>query len=366
MRVAIRHRCCAIVLAAVAATCAPAIARQGAAHQDSPRELVVGVKRAPPFVIGEPGGYGGLAVELWEETARENGWHYRYREYDLAGLLDAVASGKVDIAIGAITTTAKREARMDFSHPLTSSGLAIAVRNEWVAGWFAVVRAVFSAGFLKVIGALGLILLVVGWLAWLFEHRRNPEQFGGTRASGVFSGVWWAMVTMTTVGYGDVAPRTVGGRLLGLAWMLTALVIVSFFTAAITSTLTVGQLNSQVGTAEDLEGMRIGSVAGSTSTAWLKSRHLPFTDSADLEAALQQLADGRLDVVVYDAPLLQWTIRQQFAGQLRVLPIMLEREDYAFALPPGSRLREPVNASLLRRITAADWRERVAAYLGGG
>lgn len=356
-------RFCALLLAVTTAVFLPAMAREDA---PPPAELVVGVKRAPPFVIASASGYEGLAADLWEEAARENGWRYRYREYDLAGLLDAVARGEVDVAIGAITTTAAREARMDFSHPITSSGLAIAVRSEWAAGWFAVVRAVFSLGFLKVIGALCLVLVVVGWLAWLLEHRRNPEQFGGTRANGVFSGVWWAMVTMTTVGYGDLAPRTVGGRLLGLAWMLTALVIVSFFTAAITSTLTVGQLSSRIETAGDLRGMHIGSVADSTSTGWLESQHLSFTESANLPDALARLADGRLDVVVYDAPLLQWTIRQRFAGQLRVLPIVLERQDYAFALPPGSALREPVNASLLRRITAPDWRERVAGYLGGG
>jgi hypothetical protein len=39
------------------------------------------------------------------------------------------------------------------------------------------------------------------------------------------------MVTMTTVGYGDTAPKTVPGRILGLVWMLAALVFVSLFTA---------------------------------------------------------------------------------------------------------------------------------------
>jgi ABC-type amino acid transport substrate-binding protein len=205
--------------------------------------LLVGVKVAPPFVIEDHGHYSGLAIDLWQEIAADHGWKYVYRPYDLDGLLQAVSDSKVDVALGAITATAAREQRMDFAHPITSSGLAVAVRGGQTAGWLAVARALVSPAFLKVIGSLTLLLLVVGFLVWLLEHKRNPEQFGGSRRQGIFSGFWWAMVTMTTVGYGDTAPRTVGGRIIGLVWMLAALLIVSFFTAAITSALTVGQLS---------------------------------------------------------------------------------------------------------------------------
>ncbi|MGA9421135.1 MAG: transporter substrate-binding domain-containing protein [Rhodanobacteraceae bacterium] len=328
------------------------------------RPLVVGVKVAPPFVIADGSGYRGLAVELWQEVAADHGWKYRYQRHDLDGLLNAVANNQVDVGLGAITTTAERERRMDFAHPITSSGLGIAVRSDENAGWIAVVRALVSPAFLKVIGTLALLLLVVGVLAWLVEHKHNPEQFGGSRTQGIFSGFWWAMVTMTTVGYGDIAPRTVGGRVLGLVWMLTALLVVSFFTASITSALTVGKLSSRVRSADDLSHVHVVSVAQSTSGAWLKREHIAFDDSQDLDAALQRLAAGSVNAVVYDAPLLRWTIRERYSSSLRVLPINLERQDYAFALPSGSPLREAIDTSLLQRINAPGWRERLAKYFG--
>lgn len=210
------------------------------------RELVVGVKVAPPFVVQGGDRYSGLAIDLWEESAADHGWKYRYEAHDLEGLLSAVEKKEVDVGLGAITATADRERRMDFAHPITSSGLGVAVRNEEGAGWLAVARALVSPAFLKVIGALCLLLLTVGLLAWVFERKRNPEQFGGTKRQGIFAGFWWAMVTMTTVGYGDVTPRTVPGRLLGMVWMLTALIVISFFTASITSALTVGKLSNSV------------------------------------------------------------------------------------------------------------------------
>ncbi|HEX5962048.1 MAG TPA: transporter substrate-binding domain-containing protein [Rhodanobacteraceae bacterium] len=346
----------------------PALAQQAptpAASAPPPaKTLIVGVKVAPPFVIDDDGHYRGLAIELWQEAASDHGWKYSYRPYDLAGLLDAVKTGQVDVGLGAITATSAREQDMDFSHTITCSGLGVAVRNQGGSGWLAVVQALGSPAFLKVIGLLVLLLLVVGTLVWALEHRGNPDQFGGSRAQGMFSGFWWAMVTMTTVGYGDTAPRSVPGRILGLLWMLVALVVVSFFTASITSALTVGKLHSQITSASDLDKVRVASVADSTSGAWLKRNLDAYLHAGSLDAALRDLDAGTVDAVVYDAPLLKWKIHQDYRGRLRVLPITLERQDYAFALPTGSPLREPINTSLLQRINAPDWKGRFNKYFG--
>jgi ABC-type amino acid transport substrate-binding protein len=326
--------------------------------------LLVGVKVAPPFVIENHGHYSGLAIDLWQEIAADHGWKYVYQPYDLDGLLQAVSDSKVDVALGAITATAAREQHMDFAHPIISSGLAVAVRGGQTAGWLAVAQALVSPAFLKVIGSLALLLLVVGFLIWLLEHRRNPEQFGGSRSQGIFSGFWWAMVTMTTVGYGDTAPRTVGGRVIGLVWMLSALLIVSFFTASITSALTVGQLSERIRSVADLGGVRIASLPGSTSASWLDRQQFDYVKVRDVDAALAELAAGRVDAVVYDEPLLRWDIRRHYRGQLKVLPLLLERQDYAFALPTGSRLREPIDTSLLQRINAPNWPQRLDNAFG--
>ncbi|MEO9078406.1 MAG: transporter substrate-binding domain-containing protein [Rhodanobacter sp.] len=333
--------------------------------QSANQPLIVGVKVAPPFVIEDHGHYSGLAIDLWQEVAADHGWKYVYKPYDLEGLLDAVSDSKVDVGLGAITATAAREKRMDFAHPITSSGLGVAVRGGQSAGWLAVVRALISPAFLKVIGTLTLLLFVVGFLVWLLEHKSNPEQFGGSRRQGIFSGFWWAMVTMTTVGYGDTAPRTVGGRIIGLFWMLAALVIVSFFTASITSALTVGQLSDRIRSAEDLGGMQVASVPSSTSSNWLERQKYGYTKATNVDAALADLAADRVDAVVYDAPLLRWDIQQHYRGTLKVLPLVLERQDYAFALPTGSKLREPIDTSLLQRINAPDWPLRVQKAFGG-
>ena len=46
-------------------------------------------------------------------------------------------------------------------------------------------------------------------------------------------GMWWALVTLTTVGYGDIAPVTLGGRITGAALMLSGIGVLAFITASI-------------------------------------------------------------------------------------------------------------------------------------
>jgi ABC-type amino acid transport substrate-binding protein len=169
---------------------------------------------------------------------------------------------------------------------------------------------------------------------------------------------------MTTVGYGDKAPQTVGGRAIALIWMFAAIILISGFTAAITSTLTVGELESQIHGPEDLPGLRVTTVAGSTSEKYLNSQFIDCITYQSLDDAVYALVDGEADAAVYDAPILRYLAHTRYRGRMRVLPGVFERQDYGFVLPAGSELREPINQELLRVIGEPDWRRLLERYLG--
>lgn len=72
----------------------------------------------------------------------------------------------------------------------------------------------------------------------------------------IWEGMWWALQTITTVGYGDVTPTTTAGKLVGVVIMLQGIAFVVIVTAAITSTF-VARAQAQHGGDEDLATQRL-------------------------------------------------------------------------------------------------------------
>jgi len=66
-------------------------------------------------------------------------------------------------------------------------------------------RTLYMSGFLMII-----MLVLSASLMYLIEHDAQPQAF-----ADIPSAMWWALVTLTTVGYGDVTPVTVLGKVLG-------------------------------------------------------------------------------------------------------------------------------------------------------
>lgn len=352
------------LLALLTILCPLLIALPAQGQSITETRLTIGTKEAPPFAMkGEDGTWRGISIELWRAVAEELGLSYEFEERTLEGLLDGVADGSLDAAIAAITITPEREETIDFSHPFFTTGLGIAVPKGGGAAWWAVLRQAFSIEFLQVVASLALVLLVAGLLLWLFERRRNADQFeSGIR--GVGSAFWWSAVTMTTVGYGDKAPVTLGGRIVALVWMFTAVIIISSFTASIASSLTVNQLGGMVEGLEDLPTVRTGAAGPSTATAFLTEAGISFRAYDTPEAGLADLASGRVEAFVYDVPILQYIARSKFQGEIDVLSETLDRQDYGVALPFDSPLREPVNLAILRYIGTPAWDNLRTRYLG--
>jgi polar amino acid transport system substrate-binding protein len=348
-----------------AGAAAPAGAEPAAVLPRPGQPLRVGTKQAPPFALRDPetGAWRGLSIDLWQRVADRLGVRYELVEDDLPGLLAGVRQGEVDVAVAALTVTSAREETMDFSHPFHTSGLAIGVGSRHGAGTWALARRVLSPNLAKVLGLLALVLLAAGALVWLAERRRN-EDFGGRPLAGLGSGFWWAAVTMTTVGYGDKAPRTFAGRAIALVWMFASVITISGFTAAIASSLTLAGLALPVEGPDDLGRVSVATVERSTSQAYLAERGVDARAFPDIASALAAVADGEPVAVVYDRPILRWLARREHAEAIELLPAVFERQDYAFALPPGSPWREPINRALLEEIADPAWQERVADYLG--
>ncbi|MCJ2177077.1 transporter substrate-binding domain-containing protein [Novosphingobium sp. 2580] len=353
----------AVVVSLVLAALSMVMPPRAVAAEAVPAKMHIATREAPPFAMkGADGQWHGLAIDLWRSIAAEQGYDYRFVETGLDDMVDGVADGRYAASVGALTITADREEKVDFTQPFTTTGFGIAVRKSPTA-WLALMQNFFTWGFFKAVLALSALLLLVGFLFWLAERKRNPEEFADN-ASGIGSGFWFSAVTMTTVGYGDKAPRTPAGKAIALVWMFTAIIIISTFTGMIASSLTAGRLTGAITRPDDLAQVAVGSISGTASDDWLRRERIAFAGYPSVEAGLAALKDGKIDAFVYDEPLLRYVVRQSHTKDLQLVPGTFGRQDYGIAFHQGSPLREPFDVSLLRYIRSHEWREAVAQTLG--
>ncbi len=82
------------------------------------------------------------------------------------------------------------------------------------------------------IGVSFVFILGFAFVIYEVEHEVQPDAY-----SNIFDAIWWAVISLTSVGYGDVYPLTTSGRLLTLAMVLTGMGIVAVPTALLASAL---------------------------------------------------------------------------------------------------------------------------------
>jgi len=337
------------------------------AQDDSvpPDKVLVGVIDAPPFAMKtKDGSWEGLSIELWQAIVQELGVEFELREYSSEQLLDAVRRGEVDV-IPALAATEEHEILMDLSLPFLRSGSAIAVAAKPTEhSWLHFAGRLVSLNLLPVIGLLILMSLTAGAIVWLFEARRNPEMFGGGIVRGVGHGIWWAIVTLTTVGYGDTAPKTLGGRMVALIWMLASVILIASFTAAVTTSFTVGELQGKVRGLSDLPDVRVGSLSKSQALNFLAKRGITVLPFENAEDGLQAIVDKKIDAFVFNEAVLKHLVKTQFSGRVQVLATTFDHYYVSMAVPSGSPLREPLNRALLEITGKDDWLGMVKFYLG--
>ncbi len=99
---------------------------------------------------------------------------------------------------------------------------------------FAIVLQAFEENgvlFVLAFGVLGVATLLGGSSMYLVEVRENPG------IATILDGMWWALVTTTTVGFGDIAPVTGLGRIIGAVMMVAGMFTLALFAGIVGSSL---------------------------------------------------------------------------------------------------------------------------------
>lgn len=324
--------------------------------------VLVGIKHAPPFAIKTESGWEGLTIEIWKKIEQTHNIHTIYREMDITQLTSALSNGQIDIGLGAISVSSEREKSFDFSNSFYPSGFGVMFESDKTTALKIVLNLV-SGTFIRVVLLLCLVLLLVGLFIWLVERKKNPDEFEGG-LKGLFSGFWWSAVTMTTVGYGDKSPKSPAGKAIGLIWMFSSLIMISYFTASIASALTVQQFESRIEHPSDLEHVKVAVTEGSIAANYLSENRIPYLQAANLDELTKMLESGTIDAVLGDYPLLRYHAHNSGNSKLKMLPHKLQEFFYAFGMAHGFKFSEEVNTTLQEYIESEEWQDELYKYFG--
>lgn len=308
----------------------------------------VAVKDTPPFVmVGSDGKVEGFSVELVEEIGRRLDPPRTPRfdvQPNLDSQLETVADGKVDLGIAATTITAERQKRLDFSQPFFRSGLGILVRPG-TPGLGVVARVLTGEIVWVAIGTV-LYILLCAHLIWWAE--RGSDAFDDRWFPGVATGVWWVIVSMSTVGYGDVVPKKAISKVLAVMIIFTGIMLFGVAVASFSSALTVQNLQSDISGPEDLKGRRVAVIGNTTGAVAVQGRGARLVEVATVAEAAAKVSGGEADAAVHDLPLLQYHVKSHPEEGLSVVDVVFEPANYGMTFPAGSELRRDVNVVLLQ------------------
>jgi polar amino acid transport system substrate-binding protein len=311
------------------------------------KEIIVGVSELPPLSLDFRGIFSGFEIDFWEQVAKDCKLKFKYQKIAFKDVFQYLSKGKIDVALGGITRNREREELFDFTYFTLESGLLILVSNQNKPSFFKTIANFLKHGYKKLLWAILAILFFIfacGNTLWFVER---GSAFSQNYFPGIFESLWWTVITITTVGYGDYIPETWAGKAAASVVVIIGYLFFGFFIAEIASLITVSRIKSDIESYGDLAGKNVAAMKGTTSIKTLRKIGANVVSVPKIEKAYEKLKEGEVDAVVYDAPALMYHARGDESKDFLIKGDIFEPQTYAFIFRSNDPLREKVNQSIL-------------------
>lgn len=329
-----------------------AVAQPEPTPEPAPQPVSVAIHTYEPFVMQTSSGeWTGFSIEIWNQVAERLGWTTDYLTTDdVRGQLAAVAEGRADVAIGAISLTSQREKSLDFSQPTLEGGLQILVpvqdTRPSVPGLGGYLDLLFSRTMLIWLSAAVVVSIIPAHIFWLIERRSTKPVVSRSYFPGVVQSFGWGIGSL--VGRQSTSATRTFTKTLAILWGFAGIVFVAFYSANLSATLTVAKLESTINGPADLYGKSVATVADTTASEFLSTMGIDATETRTAEHAYHLLREEGYEAVVFDAPALRYYVAHRGEGVAVLAGPVFQEQDQGFVFSNGSPLREPVNQALLQ------------------
>lgn len=310
--------------------------------------LTVGVYVHPPFVMEADGNFHGMAIDLWEWLADQLDLESDYVELGNVGeLVNATASGEIDVAVTNLTVTRNRAERLDFTHPWFDAGQRIMVNEDRGAGFSAVVAGLSESGHLRAYAWIALVIVLATILVTLFD-RHFDEDFPRRWRDGIAES-FYTVMSVATSGRMPARKNLFGwlGRIWQGLWLVCGIAVLAYVTSSVTSVMTTLSLTNQINNVSDLPGHVVGVQPGSVSEDYAKQAGLNTRPFEHIDEAVEALVDGRIEAIIGDAPVLEYYAHTNPDQPVTVVGPIFEPDKYAFGLVHQSELTRPLTVELI-------------------
>ena len=255
-------------------------------------EIRVGTKVSEPFVFHDESGYYGISISLVDKLMENIKKDYSLKKID--DIIESLQSNSIDIGIYNMSITSDRERYIDYTTPYYVTNLAYAYEKERKG----VISTLLNSEFLKFLVILVISIFTIGILMYLLKEVKT-----------ISDGAWFATVTSTTVGYGDISPKSVSARIITVFWMFTSLILVSSFTATLSSSMIINYVEQDV----DLTNKTVGVVLNSTGHQYYKGKDVKYYNSQ--KVLVHALENKEVDVIIYDEAPIKYCLSNKYAIQ---------------------------------------------------
>jgi ABC-type amino acid transport substrate-binding protein len=337
----------------------------GLLHADTGK-LKVGIFPRAPFAMKDAHGqWTGLAVDVWERASAEAGIPFQYVDVTEDQGIHMAERGDLDVVVGEIGLSAEREREIDFTQPFITMPVAAAIKPATMhPHWFSILAGMLNHGVISAVIVMLVTMLLFAVFLWLVERRLENGHFSGNFLRGLGSAIWFAAVTMTTVGYGDKTPQSAAGRIMVFFLMFLGIVIVSVFTGTVASSLTLATSQNGISQMSDLAQYRCGALDGSIAQDLLTAKGIPCRTFATTADGMSALMAGKIEAFVDGEADLRYEANQKYSGQVNVEPISTTHVSYAFATRSNFFARDPINIALIEITNRAEWEAEVERWIG--
>lgn len=320
-----------------------ALARVGAGEP-----LRVAVVNSEPFTMSQDGVWSGLSMDVWQKITELNGWNYKITSYpDGISALEAVALNAVDVVVADVPITSEGLKYVEFTQPYFRSGLQIMISDARPHTLGRLWEDLSTWEHLKIFWVIAGVVVVMTVGVTLFERRHNPD-FPKAWHDGLAEAFYY-VITLTLTGKSTYKGFPgVLGRLMLVAWTIFGVITVIFLTSTVTAAMTAEKLQSQIVGPQSLPGKVVGVVKETKALDYLSRHNIETNVYPSLEEAVKALLRGDVRALVGPAPILQYYDANHPELAITEVGPVFSPYNYGFALQPGSALRQPMNAALLR------------------